>query len=112
MADSNDRGSIKWTSLMLPEHVEMIKAAWEEDEHVEKGTLDEQQIEAINFTLEQAVEEQLVVEIKYYNGSGYSYVQGKVKAVESRSRDVHCIQEKTQQAMTIKLDDILDMTVL
>ena len=50
----NDRGTIKWTSLMLPEHVEAIQKLWKEDERVEKAILDEQQLEELEFALQRA----------------------------------------------------------
>ncbi|GIP64468.1 hypothetical protein J32TS6_30230 [Virgibacillus pantothenticus] len=39
----NDRVTIKWTSIMLPEHVEMLEEVWKEQEYKEKPILDEQQ---------------------------------------------------------------------
>jgi len=38
---NKDRGNIKWTSLMLPEHVQMVKEIWKEEEKVQKPVLDE-----------------------------------------------------------------------
>ena len=35
-----DRGTIKWTSLMLPEHVERLKNMWSETEKTAKPLLD------------------------------------------------------------------------
>ncbi|GGF28051.1 hypothetical protein GCM10010954_28930 [Halobacillus andaensis] len=42
MGNPNDRGTIKWTSLMLPEHVEMVQEIFKEQEREEKLQLDEQ----------------------------------------------------------------------
>ncbi|GAB3801050.1 YolD-like family protein [Virgibacillus kimchii] len=58
----NDRGNIKWTSLMLPEHVQLIKEMWEEDDKKEKPILDEQQIEEIIMKLRMALHDNLTVE--------------------------------------------------
>jgi len=44
-----DRGSIKWTSLMLPEHVkELRKYLNEEYYNIPEPTIDEQQLEEMN----------------------------------------------------------------
>ena len=43
-----DRGSIKWSSLMLPEHKERLSAWYKEQEYVTKPELDEQKWEEIN----------------------------------------------------------------
>ncbi|GGF15217.1 hypothetical protein GCM10010954_12290 [Halobacillus andaensis] len=40
MENTSDRGKIKWTSLMLPEHVEMVKETYKEQNKVEKPLLD------------------------------------------------------------------------
>ncbi|GGD12787.1 YolD-like family protein [Pontibacillus salipaludis] len=56
-----DRGTIKWTSLMLPEHVEMLKEVWKEDERVEKGMLAEDQAVEIDFKLQRALTDSLTV---------------------------------------------------
>ncbi|MGD7045763.1 YolD-like family protein [Jeotgalibacillus proteolyticus] len=52
MGQQNDRGTIKWTSLMLPEHVEMVKEIYKEQNKVDKPLLDEQQIQDHTFLLE------------------------------------------------------------
>ena len=40
----NDRGTKKWTSLMLPEHVEILKKVFAEQSYQTKPILDEQQV--------------------------------------------------------------------
>jgi len=36
-----DRGTKKWTSIMLPEHAKMLEHIWKESEHKDKPILDE-----------------------------------------------------------------------
>jgi hypothetical protein len=44
-----DRGNIIWTSLMLPEHVKLLRRYIKEEYHdVPEPILDEQQLEEIN----------------------------------------------------------------
>lgn len=38
-----DLGNIKWKPFLLPEHAEMIRQVFGEDEYVEKPMVDEQQ---------------------------------------------------------------------
>lgn len=40
--DIKDRGTIKWTAMMLPEHVELLKQLEHEQQKVKKPELDEQ----------------------------------------------------------------------
>ena len=41
VGDIKDRGVIKWQEMMLTEHVELIRAWYEEDKHEAKLDLDE-----------------------------------------------------------------------
>ncbi|WP_148795752.1 YolD-like family protein, partial [Rossellomorea marisflavi] len=43
-----DRGKIKWTSMMLPEHVKMLRDWAEEDSFEKRRELDEQELEMMN----------------------------------------------------------------
>ena len=51
-----DRGRIKWTSMMLPEHVKMLREWVQEDEYEQEKVLDEQQLEQMNETILGAME--------------------------------------------------------
>ena len=42
MMDINERGTKKWTSLMLPEQIEMLEQLDREQDRKEKPILDEQ----------------------------------------------------------------------
>ncbi|WP_164219415.1 YolD-like family protein [Virgibacillus sp. YIM 98842] len=77
----NDRGDIKWTSLMLPEHVQMIKDMWAEDEKKEMPILDEQQIEENMMKLQLAIHNNLSLEIKYFKDHDFHTVKGKLKSI-------------------------------
>lgn len=63
---SNDRGTIKWTSLMLPEHVELLKKMWREDHKQIRPELDSQELELLNETLMLANEQQADVSLSIY----------------------------------------------
>ncbi|WP_082234583.1 YolD-like family protein [Halobacillus massiliensis] len=61
MENPNDRGTIKWTSLILPEHVEMVQEIFKEQEREEKLQLDEQQLQDNALALEMALKDILTV---------------------------------------------------
>lgn len=77
----NDRGTIKWTSIMLPEHVKMLDKIFNEPE--KKPVLDEQEIQEINMKLYQAIHHDLPVEIQYYADYDYKTVQGRLKKIDT-----------------------------
>ncbi|HLT57022.1 MAG TPA: YolD-like family protein [Bacillota bacterium] len=68
-----DRGAIKWTSLMLPEHVELLQQIWKDDK-TEKPTLDPQQLEEMEYELHQAYQQKQPIQITVYTaGKKQSY---------------------------------------
>ncbi|CDQ39080.1 MULTISPECIES: YolD-like family protein [Virgibacillus] len=77
----NDRGSIKWTSMMLPEHVELLNRMWAEQEYKEKPVLDEQRLVEMDAQLQLAICNDLTIEIKHYNGRDYLTHRGKLKNI-------------------------------
>lgn len=77
-----DRGTIKWTSIMLPEHVEMLKEVFEEQDHVEKPIIDEQQRMENDLVLQTALHDDLEVEIKYFKDHGYHTIKGNILFID------------------------------
>ncbi|MCF3941554.1 YolD-like family protein [Oceanobacillus alkalisoli] len=77
-----DRGTKKWTSIMLPEHVKALKEMWAEDEWKEKPMLDEQQLTEINLRLQLALHNDLTVEIEYFKNHDYHKTRGKLLGVD------------------------------
>ncbi|GGF21521.1 hypothetical protein GCM10010954_20430 [Halobacillus andaensis] len=110
--DSRDRGTIKWTSLMLPEHVEMIKKVWKEDKRVEKGMLDEQKAAEIDFILQRALHDQLTVDLSVHNGFDYESWRLKITAVDKRSRKIKALDLQAKDPVEFSLDDIADIAIV
>jgi len=107
-----DRGNIKWTSLMLPEHVEMLKEVWKEDERVEKGMLEEDQAAEIDFKLQMAIKDDLTVEIKHHNGFDYSYSKVKLISIDRTKMRLKAIDQPTKEHGYILLSDIQNVKIL
>lgn len=74
----NDRGTKKWTSLMLPEHVEILKVLFAEKVYEKKPTLDEQQVMENETILKHAIHDHLMIEIKYFKNHDVQVIQGEV----------------------------------
>ncbi|MCY8467015.1 YolD-like family protein, partial [Bacillus atrophaeus] len=49
-----DRGTIKWTSMMLPEHLTQLKQDLLDVSKIEKPSLDNQQIEEMDILVSEA----------------------------------------------------------
>ncbi|QAS53265.1 YolD-like family protein [Halobacillus litoralis] len=109
---NRDRGTIKWTSLMLPEHVEMVKQLWKEDQRVEKGIIDEQKAVEIDFLMQRALKDDLTVKMRVHNGFEYEDVLVKLERVNKVDRIVSGVNWKTKENIRLALDDIADLSIL
>lgn len=98
-----DRGTKKWTSLMLPEHQEMIQKLWAEDEYKEKPVLSEQQLEENEFILQEAIRDGSEIQIKYYNNHDFYFIRGST-IIENGNLVI--------KEATIKLDDIIEIKMV
>ncbi|WP_405103017.1 YolD-like family protein [Oceanobacillus sp. FSL H7-0719] len=78
----NDRGTKKWTSLMLPEHIEALKKLREEEGWKEKPIIDEHLIEEINLTMQLALKDDLTIEVEYFKDHDYHKIKGKLLGVD------------------------------
>ncbi|QKY69160.1 YolD-like family protein [Lentibacillus sp. CBA3610] len=83
-----DRGSIKWSSLMLPEHAELLKEMWENDGERIKPNLDEQQSELLNAQLLEAFEFQVPVCLQIYENGTIAEVTGVLNKLDSQTGHV------------------------
>ncbi|MYL32311.1 YolD-like family protein [Pontibacillus yanchengensis] len=108
----NDRGTIKWTSMMLPEHVEKLKEMWREDERVEKGDLDEQQAAEIDFKLQLALKDDLTVGISYHNGFDYRYAKVKILSIIHEKKTLYVVNQESKDKVEVSLHAINEVTII
>lgn len=74
-----DRGAMKWTSMMLPEHVKMLRE-WKNDHYMKKNERDEQQWEEWNIKLYESMECSLYINISWeINRQEYTKIGKLVK---------------------------------
>lgn len=71
-----DRGTKKWVSLMLPEHVERLNDIF--IEKTKRPNLDEQQMDLIDTRLKYALNEDVTLLMTLYEDGSYQTVQGKL----------------------------------
>jgi len=73
-----DRGTIKWNSLMLPEHVQILKEMWKEDEKQVAPELDDQALEELNDQCLEAYQENNVVTITQFKKGSFRSDKGTI----------------------------------
>lgn len=86
-----DRGNIKWVSLMLPEHVRLLKEYKQDLQAIEKPIVDEQKYEEFNTIISQAIEENIYLEFTYYQKGYLKQIVGQVRHVNQLNKELHII---------------------
>ncbi|MDN4608682.1 YolD-like family protein [Sporosarcina highlanderae] len=76
-----DRGRIKWTAMMLPEHVEQLRDWQKEDQHQIRQQPDEQQMEEWNYQIQEAIERNLSLTVHYWQDQKVKTVKGFVSKI-------------------------------
>ncbi|WP_227395218.1 YolD-like family protein [Jeotgalibacillus aurantiacus] len=83
---NKDRGTIKWTSMMLPEHVKLLREWAEQDEYVTMPEADEQQKEEWGRLIQEALEADLEVRISYFKHHRIVTAEGLLEKVDDYSQ--------------------------
>jgi hypothetical protein len=101
-----DRGNIKWTAMMLPEHVALIKKLWRDDAKLQKPFLDEQQLVEINEVICEAMEFNHMLKFTYYSRGEYKYVIGCVHHFDHINKKLH-IKDETNHPDALYITEII-----
>ena len=79
---NKDRGTIKWTSLMLPEHIQRLRA-WENELHdkppKEKA---DWELEALHQTIQQAYELKMPITFTLYKQGTWQTTTGVITTID------------------------------
>jgi broad-specificity NMP kinase len=103
-----DRGRIKWTSMMLPEHVKLLRDWVKEDGYEQKKEMDEQQLELMNETLSEAIEFDQFVTITHYRNRNYEIVIGKIHYWNELTQRLHVV-DRFDEVHRIPINAIADI---
>ncbi|MEK3886794.1 YolD-like family protein [Bacillus sp. FSL K6-3431] len=89
-----DRGTKKWTAMMLPEHVAMIKAMNNDYYKMNKPILDEYQLSEIDEKINTAVEFRLPVKFELWNDGYTEELEGIINKVDDINKHVRIVDLK------------------
>lgn len=87
--DMNDRGSIKWTAMMLPEHVEYLRKRKKEAQKISKPVIDVQQLEYMEQQLQFATINNSSITITYYD-------DGEIQTTTCQASNIKVTKEYLQ----------------
>lgn len=88
-----DRGKMKWTSMMLPEHVKLLRDWANEDAYEKVKEVDEQYLEVMNETISEAMEFGSSTMITHYYNRKYELVIGHIHYWDTLNGKLHVVDE-------------------
>ncbi|PLR68024.1 MULTISPECIES: YolD-like family protein [Bacillaceae] len=103
-----DRGNIKWTSMMLPEHVKILRELEIEQGYAVKPVMDEQQLEHFNELISLAMEENRELAFTYYENHDFHVREGHVHYVDPIRGSIRIIDSE-ETRFDLPLDKITDI---
>ncbi|MEB1806588.1 MAG: YolD-like family protein [Bacillaceae bacterium] len=103
-----DRGNIKWTAMMLPEHVTELRKFAEDLNKVPKPHLDEQQLEEFERTICEAMEYNQSITFTYWEKGEFKTIVGKVHYVVPNTKQLR-IYDEFDERYYIDFEDLVDV---
>lgn len=104
----HDRGRIKWVSMMLPEHVRILREWAQEDRYETRKELDEQQLELLDEIISEAMEFDRAVSIIHYRHKQYALFVGHIHRCDPLNGQLYVV-DHTREAHQIDLQSIRDI---
>ncbi|WP_246942435.1 YolD-like family protein [Bacillus pinisoli] len=89
-----DRGNIKWTAMMLPEHVKLLRDWAKEDEYETKPELDEQKLEQMNEVICEAMAYGAELSITYFNQTHHLTIRGTIHYVDEIQQKLRVVSKE------------------
>lgn len=105
------RRNIKWgTSMMLTEHVGMLRDYYEEVKKEPKPELTEYDYVTLSETIELAFSSYADTKIKRWKDGQFIYNRGTIEEVDLKRRVIQL--QDPFYLLAIKMDDIVDVTIM
>ncbi|MFF5396426.1 YolD-like family protein [Peribacillus butanolivorans] len=103
-----DRGRIKWVSMMLPEHVKLLREYNEGLDKVEKPVLDEQKYEEFNEIICRAMEDNITLQFTYYQKGEIKKFLGNIHYIDGLKGELRIISHASEKCI-LKLANIIEI---
>ncbi|TKC19806.1 YolD-like family protein [Robertmurraya kyonggiensis] len=103
-----DRGKMKWTSMMLPEHVKLLRDWAKEDAYEKIKEVDEQYLEVMNETISEAMGFGESVTITHHQNHKYEVVVGHIHYWDELNGKLHVL-DRFEEVHRISLSSIVDV---
>lgn len=83
-----DRGNMKWTAMMLPEHLIEIRKWKEEQFHDKKRELTEWEFEEIEHIIQRAYKQQTNIKLSLWDNNKLHEVNGIITGVDTFKKEL------------------------
>lgn len=103
-----DRGRMKWVSMMLPEHVKVLREWAEEDSYKVRKELDEQQLELMDGIITEALQLGNSVTVTYYRDKQYEQLTGRIVSWDALAGCLH-LTDAAGGEHRLQLPNIMDI---
>lgn len=108
----NDRGKIKWSSLMLPEHVKKLHDLFEEEAPITKPILSEDQWNDMERIMQQAISSEALVLIKNFKDGHIDTSRIRVQKIDLANNLIIVIDPETEEKSHLYTSDILGVEIV
>ncbi|MEY8742397.1 YolD-like family protein [Bacillales bacterium AN1005] len=103
-----DRGNIKWTAIMLPEHVAAVKQEIINLEKVNQPILDEDRLTEIEMLIHEAMEYNLQLEFKSFKEGYIESIIGHTQCIDYIKKEFR-IKDKDDLIHNLPFQKIVDV---
>ncbi|QIW79951.1 YolD-like family protein [Bacillus tequilensis] len=104
-----DRGTIKWTSMMLPEHLTQLKQDLVDVSKIEKPSLNDQQIEEMDLLVSETLEFNKELRFKLFNNGFVENVTARVHYINFEQQKLH-VKDQNDNTVYINMNNIIGVT--
>ncbi|MFS0562635.1 YolD-like family protein [Terribacillus sp. 179-K 1B1 HS] len=109
--DIHERGTMKWTSLMMPEHIAMLQKSMAKQYDVPQPVLSEDQREDIERILREASEYKSEVTVTYWGNNRLHTLVGVIERLNPNMRRIE-LRDKEDDLNFVGFSFITDIEIM
>ncbi|MGE7623626.1 YolD-like family protein [Viridibacillus sp. NPDC096237] len=110
---NRDRGFKKWEmSIMLPEHVTLVRHWRREDDHIDKPELTEWDLQVVQEKLELSMKMKCETDIKVWGNGQFEIHRGIISKINHNNRHLFYSNPFGEKCGPIRLNDIIDISAV
>ncbi|MFS0560152.1 YolD-like family protein [Terribacillus sp. 179-K 1B1 HS] len=110
--DIHERGTKKWTALMMPEHIGMIQAMVGRMFHEDMPIIAEDKQEDMQVDIECAVKYDKEIRVTYHDGKYIDTVVGRIASVNHQQRRLEMLVPEEYGLVYIPYNKLVDTEIL